>query len=95
MDLGRVIGTVVATQKVPGLDGIRLLVVQPVQPDGTDSGKRVIAADAVQSAGPGTLVWFTGSREASLALPEPFVPVDAAIVGIVDEVYDCEDEIAP
>ena len=95
MDLGRVIGTVVATQKVPGLDGIRFLVVQPVQPDGTDSGKRVIAADAVHSAGPGTLVWLTGSREASLALPEPFVPVDSAIVGIVEEVHDYEEEMSP
>lgn len=93
MDLGRVIGTVVATQKVPGLDGIRFLVVQPLQPDGTECGKRVVAADAVHSAGPGTLVWMTGSREASLALPEPFVPVDAAIVGIVDDIH--EEEHSP
>ncbi len=95
MDLGRVIGTVVATQKVPGLDGIRFLVVQPVQPDGSDCGKCVIAADAVQSAGPDTLVWYTGSREASIALPEPFVPVDAAIVGIVDQIHDIEEELLP
>lgn len=88
MDLGRVIGTVVATRKVVGLEGIRLLVVQPIQPDGKDHGRPVIAADAVQSAGPQTHVWFTSSREAAIALPEPFVPVDHAIVGIVDEVDD-------
>ena len=88
MDLGRVIGTVVASRKIEGIDGIRLLVVQPLQPDLSELGRPVIAADAVCSAGPGTLVWYTGSREASLALPEPFVPVDAAIVGIVDDIMD-------
>jgi ethanolamine utilization protein EutN len=88
MDLGRVIGTVVAEQKVNGLEGIRFLVVQPIHPDGTARGKRVIAADAVQSSGPGTMVWYTASREAALALPEPFVPVDHAIVGIVEEVWN-------
>jgi len=95
MDLGRVIGTVVAAQKSPGLEGIRFLVVQPIQPDGSNCGKRVIAADAVHSAGPGTVVWFTSSREAAIALPEPFVPVDAAIVGIVDQIHDPEDGYAP
>jgi len=88
MDLGRVVGTVVASQKVPGLEGIRLLVVQPIQPNGSDHGRPVVAADAVQSAGPGTEVWFTSSREAAISLPEPFVPVDHAIVGIVDQVND-------
>ena len=88
MDLGRVIGTVVATQKVEGLEGIRFLVVQPLQPDMSELGRPVIAADAVRSSGPGTIVWYTASREAALALPEPFVPVDHAIVGIVDDLMD-------
>jgi len=88
MELGRVVGTVVADRKCPGLEGIRLLIVQPVRPDGGDRGHELIAADAVRSAGPGTLVWLTTSREAALALPEPFVPVDAAIVGIVDQVHE-------
>jgi ethanolamine utilization protein EutN len=88
MDLGRVIGTVVASHKVEGLDGIRLLVVQPIQPDGSDLGNPVIAADAVHSAGPNTQVWYTSSREAAMALPETFVPVDHAIVGIVDQIND-------
>ncbi len=88
MDLGRVVGTVVASRKAPGLEGIRLLVVQPIQPDGSDHGRPIIAADAVHSAGPDTKVWFTSSREAAISLPEPFVPVDHAIVGIVDQVDD-------
>jgi ethanolamine utilization protein EutN len=46
----------------------------------------IIAADAVDMAGPGELVYIVASREAALAMPDPFVPVDHAIVGIVDQV---------
>jgi ethanolamine utilization protein EutN len=85
MYLARVIGTVVATQKVPGLEGIRLLMVQPVDEQGRSRGKPVTAADTTQ-AGPGDLVHVTTSREAAIAMPDPFVPVDAAIIAIVDAV---------
>lgn len=85
MYLARVIGNVVSTRKVPGLDGIRLLLVQPVAEDGKDRGKPLTAADVTQ-AGPGDLVHVTSSREAALAMPDPFVPVDAAIIAIVDRV---------
>ena len=86
MFLARVIGNVVASTKVPGLQGIRLLLVQPVDEDGADRGKPITAAD-VTLAGPGDLVHVTTSREAALAMPEPFVPVDAAIIAVVDQVY--------
>ncbi len=85
MRLGEVIGTVVCTQKVSGLEGIKLLVVQPVDAARKPVGRSVVAADAVAMAGPGELVYFVASREAAVALPEPFVPVDHAIVGIVDQ----------
>lgn len=85
MYLARVIGTVVATQKVPGLEGIRLLMVQPVDEQGKARGKPLAAADTTQ-AGPGDLVHVTTSREAAIAMPDPFVPVDAAIIAIVDSV---------
>jgi len=85
MFLGRVIGTVVATRKYEGLEGVRLLVVQPVTALGDDKGAPLVAADTTQ-AGPGELVHLVTSREAALAMPETFVPVDAAIVGIVDAV---------
>jgi ethanolamine utilization protein EutN len=85
MYLGRVIGTVVATVKYAGLEGSRLLVVEPVNDDGTVSGPPHVAVDTTQ-AGPGELVFLVGSREAALACEETFVPVDAAIVGIVDAV---------
>ena len=86
MQLGRVTGTVVATIKSEGLEGIKFLVVQPLNKQQEPSGRPVIAADAVYMAGPGELVYFVASREAAEALEPRFVPVDHAIVGIVDEV---------
>lgn len=87
MQLGRVTGTVVATIKADGLDGVRFLIVQPLDDRQDDVGRPVVAADAVHMAGPGELVYFVSSREAAEALEPRFVPVDHAIVGIVDEVY--------
>ncbi len=86
MQLATVIGTVVATQKYTGLEGVKFLIVQPLDRDRRPQGEPVIAADATAQAGPGELVFIIASREAALALPEPFVPVDHAVVGIVDEV---------
>lgn len=83
MFLGRVIGQVVATIKAPGLEGAKLLVVQPLDAAGELLGAPVVACDQAQ-AGPGDHVFCVDKREATLAMPDPFVPVDAAIVGIVD-----------
>lgn len=94
MHLGRVIGTVVATIKCEGLEGIKLLIVQPLDRRLVPTGRPVVAADGVAMAGPGDLVCFVGSREAAQALPEPFVPVDHAIVGIVDAVSDASERRA-
>ena len=89
MYLGRVRGTVVATRKVDGMEGQKLLLVQPLDDELEDSGPLQVAVDTVQ-AGPGDLVFLVGSREAALALEPWFVPVDAAIVGIVDQVHNPE-----
>jgi ethanolamine utilization protein EutN len=86
MRLARVIGTLVATQKVAGLQGVKFLVVQPLDKQRQPVGEPAIAADGTAQAGPGELVFVIASREAALALPEWFVPVDLAITGIVDEV---------
>lgn len=86
MQLARVIGTVVATQKVEGLAGIKFLLVQPLSKTEQPTGSPVVAADATAQAGPNHLVFIVGSREAAQAMPIPFVPVDHAIVGIVDDV---------
>jgi microcompartment protein CcmK/EutM len=88
MELARVIGTVVATQQVEGLEGVKFLIVQPVDRNDKKIGEPVVAADGVAMAGPGELVYIVASREASLALPDKFVPVDHAIVGIVDAVSE-------
>ena len=86
MKFGRVIGTVVATRKYEDLEGIKFLVVQPLDEDLKPQGKPRIAADATAQAGPGELIFMVASREGAQALPEVFVPVDLAITGIVDEV---------
>ena len=85
MYLGRVVGTVVAERKYEGLGAQKLLLVQPVDEKREPNGGLEVAVDTVR-AGPGDLVFLVGSREAALALEPWFVPVDAAIVGIVDEV---------
>jgi microcompartment protein CcmK/EutM len=86
MQLARVTGTVVATVKSPGLEGVKLLIVQPLDRQLRPVGGQVVAADAVHMAGPGELVYVVAAREAAQAMPDPFVPVDHAIVGIVDAV---------
>ena len=85
MDLGRVIGTVVATRKVDGLTGVKLMLVEPLNHKREVVGPVFVAVDVVQ-AGPGDLVNWVASREAAMALPDSFVPVDAAIVGLVNRV---------
>lgn len=86
MHLGRVLGTVVATTRSDGLDGVRFLIVQPLDQRQRVRGTPVVAADAVAMAGTGEVVYYVASREAAEALPERFVPVDHAIVGLVDQV---------
>jgi len=85
MYLGQVVGTVVAQTKSEGLTGQKLLLVQPLDHQRKPAGALEVAVDTVR-AGTGDLVFLVGSREAALALEESFVPVDAAIVGIVDAV---------
>ncbi len=91
MHLGRVMGTVVASTRSEGLDGVKFLIVQPLDKHQQDRGAPVVAADAVAMAGAGELVYYVASREAAEALPERFVPVDHAIVGLVDQVDLAED----
>lgn len=87
MLLGRVHGTAVCTDKYPGTEGLKLLVVQQLNRNLEPIGTLQIAADVVQ-AGPGDLCVMVRSREAALSMPEvKFVPVDLALVGIIDELY--------
>lgn len=85
MQLGTVIGKIVATRKDRSLHGIRLLVIQPIDEHGKTSADPLVAADVV-SAGQGETIYWVGSREAPNALPSGVGPIDAAIVGIADRV---------
>jgi len=85
MVFGRVRGTAVCSIKYPDLKGMKLLVVQPLDKHLEPVGPMQVAVDVVM-AGPGDLCVMVRSREAALALREhKFVPVDLALVGIVDE----------
>jgi ethanolamine utilization protein EutN len=85
MLFGRVKGTAVCTMKYSGTEGLKLLMVQPLNKHMEPVGGLQVAADVVQ-AGINDLCVMVRSREAALAMPDvKFVPVDLALVGIVDE----------
>jgi ethanolamine utilization protein EutN len=85
MLLGRVKGNAVCTIKYPGTEGLKLLVVQQLNKKMEPVGALQVAADVVQ-AGVGDLCVMVRAREASLALPDvKVVPIDLALIGIVDE----------
>jgi microcompartment protein CcmK/EutM len=85
MILGRIVGTVVATRKDARLEGKKLLVVKPISPQGDDEQGYLIAVDTVGSGFSETVLVVTGSSARNAAECKDR-PVDAAIVGIVDEV---------
>jgi microcompartment protein CcmK/EutM len=85
MILARIVGTVVATRKDARLEGKKLLVVKPISPQGADEPGYLIAVDTVGSGSGETVLVVTGSSARNAAECKDR-PVDAAIVGIVDEV---------
>lgn len=94
MMLGKVIGKVVPCEIYTGLQGVPMLLVQPLDKAGNPKGKAVVAADATRMAGPGELIYYEGGREAAMALDTTFVPVDHAIIGIVDGIHRDPPEAA-
>jgi ethanolamine utilization protein EutN len=86
MLIGCVIGDVVATQKAPSHTGRKILVVQPLNLDGSDRGDAVLALDAVD-AGIGEHVLLSSEGfSAMTAVGRPNSPIDAAVIGVIDEV---------
>ena len=85
VQLARVIGDVVVTLKDDNLHGLKLMVLQPLAPDGSAVGRTLVAVDAV-GAGVGETVFFVRGKEASFPFYPTEVPTDAGIVGIVDEI---------
>jgi microcompartment protein CcmK/EutM len=88
MQLARVIGDVVATRKDENLNGVTLLVLQPLSADGSKAGRTLVAVDTM-GAGVGETVFFVRGKEASFPFHPVEVPTDAGIVGIVDH-WDVE-----
>ena len=96
MQLGRVVGVVVPCVVTPGLEGVPMLLLQPLDRALSPRGRTLVAADPTRMAGPGELVYYEGGREAALLCDPWFVPVDHAVVGIVDAVHIAADaEVAP
>jgi ethanolamine utilization protein EutN len=86
MLLGSVVGQVVPCEVYKGLEGVPMLIVQPLDKALKPKGKAIVAADATRTAGAGDLIAYEGGREAAMALAVTFVPVDHAIIAIVDGV---------
>ena len=83
MQIAKVVGAVVATVKDENLSGLKLLILQPLTPEGEPVGRTLIAVDAA-GAGVGERVFFVRGKEASFPFYPMEAPVDAGIVGIVD-----------
>jgi len=91
--LGKVIGRVVPAVVYPGMEGVPLLWVQPLDKCGEIAGTPFVCADGTRMAGPDEMVYWEASREAALTLDPSFVPVDHAVVGLVDGLYlDAQSE---
>lgn len=88
MRVARIVGNVVATVKAEALVGHKLLLLQPVLPDRSPTGRTLVAVDAV-GGGVGEHVFFVRGREASFPFLPVEIPVDACVVGIVDH-WDTE-----
>ncbi|MEO0650389.1 MAG: EutN/CcmL family microcompartment protein [Planctomycetota bacterium] len=93
MYLARVIGRLVATQSYEGLERVPYQLIQPLDEDGSPMGASIVACTAI-SSGPGDLVTFVDGREAALALEQTFVPVDACILGFVEQATRLGEAIA-
>ena len=93
MLLGKVIGTLTPCVVYEGLEGVPMLLIQPLDKNKNKTGAPLVAADSTRMAGPDELIYFEGGREAAMALDPWFVPIDQTIIGIVDGVHllDLED----
>jgi ethanolamine utilization protein EutN len=86
MQIARVIGTVVATQKHRKFEGAKLLLVQPLNIDDTPRGNALLAVDGVGAGVNEKVLVVLEGRAAGEALGKKGAPVDAAIIGIIDTV---------
>jgi ethanolamine utilization protein EutN len=89
--IGRVIGDIVATQKAPSHRGRKLLLVQPLNLDGSDRGDAVIALDSVDAGEGDRVLLSTEGFSAMTSVGRPNSPIDSAVIGVIDSVELIED----
>ena len=86
MTLGRVIGTVVSTVKLEALSGYKILMVQPVDPQGEDLGAVTLALDSVQAGVGDTVLVIDEGNSSRMIVGDSMAPIRTMVVGIVDRV---------
>jgi ethanolamine utilization protein EutN len=86
MQIARVVGTVVSTQKHRKFEGAKLLLVQPLNLDDTPRGSALLAVDGVGAGVDEKVLVVLEGRAANEALGRKAAPVDAAVIGIIDQV---------
>jgi ethanolamine utilization protein EutN len=88
VDIARIIGVIVATTKVRSLDSCALRIIQPLNEKLENVGAPLVATDATARHGVGEIIYFVASGDAVFTgLQGEDIPVDAAIVGIVDSIH--------
>jgi microcompartment protein CcmK/EutM len=92
MFLGKVVGTVWSTKKTPDLEGVRFLIVHPIDLDKEPTRAVVVVADRL-GAGVGEIVMCAYGKAARSAVGDQEMSIEAAVVGIVDRV-DVQEDIA-
>jgi len=86
MLIGRVVGDLVATHKHPSHGGLKLLLVQPLNLDGTNRGDPVVAVESVDAGVGDHVLLATEGYSAMTTVNRPLSPTEAAVIGIIDEV---------
>jgi ethanolamine utilization protein EutN len=85
--LGRVIGSVVSTAKLSVLEGYKILMVRPVDPQGKDAGDVTLALDSVQAGIGDTVLIIDEGNSSRMIVADSMAPIRTMVVGIVDAVY--------
>jgi ethanolamine utilization protein EutN len=86
MVIGKVVGDVVATQKTPSHVGRKILLVQPLNLDGSDRGEAVLALDSVDAGVGDRVLLVMEGFSAMTAVGRPNSPIDMAVIGVIDSV---------
>ena len=87
MTLGKVVGTVVSTMKIKDLQGYKLLLVQPIDPEGRPRGKTLIALDTVQAGEGDTVMLIDEGNSSRQILGAPQAAVRTTVFAVVDQVH--------